>query len=182
MEAIGKPHKQQLPAGKPFRAAGSHNVEEIAMKKIQMRQVLLMLSLGVALLALPAAAQKRMGNGKVMPNYDPATEITVQGIVEEVLQISGPMEGMGRMHSMGGTHLSLKTDKETLDVHIAPSHFLEQSKFAFAKGDQVEITGSKVKVQGSEAFLAREVKKGDKALTLRDARGVPRWSMGQGRP
>ena len=62
---------------------------------------------------------------------------------------------------MGGTHLSLKTDKETLDVHIGPSHFLEQSKFAFAKGDQVEITGSKVKVQGSEAFLAREVKKGD---------------------
>ena len=105
--------------------------------------------------------------------YDPTTETTVKGTVEEVKQISGHRDGPG------GTHLILKTDKETLEVHLGPTSFLEQEKFTFAKGDQIEVIGSKVKVGGADALLAREVKKGDKTLTLRNAQGVPAWSRGR---
>ena len=75
----------------------------------------------------------------------------------------------------------LKTDKETLEVRLGPTTFLEKEKFTFAKGDQIEVTGSKVKIEGADALIAREVKKGGKTLTLRDAQGVPAWSGGRRR-
>jgi hypothetical protein len=56
---------------------------------------------------------------------------------------------------------------------------LEKEKFTFAKGDQIEVTGSKVKIGAVDALLAREVKKGDKTLTLRNAQGVSAWSRGR---
>jgi hypothetical protein len=73
----------------------------------------------------------------------------------------------------------LKTDKETLEVHLGPTAFLEKEKFTFAKGDQIDVTGSKVKIGATDALLAREVKKGDKTLTLRNAQGIPAWSSGR---
>jgi hypothetical protein len=106
--------------------------------------------------------------------YNPATETTVKGTVEEVKQIQG-----GPRSGQGGTHLILKTDKETLEVHLGPTTFLEKQKFTFAKGDQIEVIGSRVKINGADALLAREVKKGDKTLTLRNAQGVPAWSGGR---
>ena len=42
------------------------------------------------------------------------------------------------------------------------------------------IRGSRVKIDGEEAIIAREIKKGDKTLVLRDENGVPMW-RGQGR-
>jgi hypothetical protein len=133
--------------------------------------------IAIAVLALGAAstlAQRGMGQGAGRM-YDPATETTVKGTVEEVKQISGARGGPG------GTHLILKTDKETLEVHLGPTAFLEKEKFTFAKGDQIEVTGSKVKIGAADALLAREVKKGDKTLTLRNAQGVPAWSGGRRR-
>jgi hypothetical protein len=38
-----------------------------------------------------------------------------------------------------------------------------------------------VKIEGADALIAREVKKGGKTLTLRDAQGVPAWSGGRRR-
>ena len=45
-----------------------------------------------------------------------------------------------------------------------------------AKGDQIEVIGSKIKYQDADALIAREVKKAGKVLTLRHARGFPVWS------
>jgi len=73
----------------------------------------------------------------------------------------------------------VKTDEETPDVHLGASGFLARQKFEFARGDEVEITRSKVKVQGADALLARGVKKADKTLTLRDARGIPERPRGR---
>ncbi len=82
---------------------------------------------------------------------------------------------------MGGTHLDLKTGSGTFDVHLGPSGFLAAKNFKFAKGDQVEVTGSKVTFEGHDAIIAREVKMGGKVLTLRDAQGIPEWSGGRRR-
>ncbi|HXE75481.1 MAG TPA: DNA-binding protein [Candidatus Xenobia bacterium] len=130
--------------------------------------------LGVAVaLAIPAAvAQQRPGPG--MPKYDPATEVTVKGTVTEVREDTSPM-------GWPGTHLTLKTEKETWDVHVGPSSFLAGKNVSFAKGDEVEVTGSKIKYEGAGALLAREVKKGDKTLILRNAQGIPQWSRSRWR-
>jgi hypothetical protein len=113
-----------------------------------------------------------MGQGKGMPKYDPATEITIKGTVEEVKEQSCPTCGRNQT----GTHLIVRSDAGTFDAHLGPTSFLAKNKFSFAKGDQVEIIGSKVKMDGADALLAREVKKGGKTLTLRNAQGVPAWS------
>ena len=123
--------------------------------------------------AMPLAAQ---GPRKAAPVYDPSTVVTVQGTVEAVKQITGP-------RGWAGTHLTLKTESGTVDVHVGPSWFLKQKDLSFAKGDQIEVTGSKVKFENAEALLAREIKKGEKTITLRNAQGIPVWSGGRrGRP
>lgn len=110
-----------------------------------------------------------------MPRYDTATVATYKGTVEEIRQHN--RAGMAG----SGTHLIVKSDGQTLDVHLGPTDFLAAQQMTFAKGDLIEVTGSKVKFGDAEAIIAREVKKGDKTLTLRDAQGVPKWSRGRGR-
>ncbi len=141
------------------------------------------LILAVLALALPLAlAQGGGGQGKGkqrqgMPKYDPATETTVKGTVEEVKEVECQMCRMGTT----GTHLMVKSGGETMEVHLGPTTFLTDKKFSLAKGDQIEVVGSKVKMNGSDALIAREVKKGDQKLTLRDAQGIPQWSGGRRR-
>jgi hypothetical protein len=142
------------------------------MKRMSFLRVLMIAAAVLTLTAASALARggRVQGAGRM---YNPATETTVKGTVEEVKQVSGPRGGPG------GAHLILKTDKETLEVRLGPTAFLEKEKFTFTKGDQIEVTGSKVKIEGANALIAREVKKGGKTLTLRDAQGVPAWSGGR---
>jgi DNA/RNA endonuclease YhcR with UshA esterase domain len=107
-----------------------------------------------------------------MRNYDPSTETTVRGTVEQVKQVSG-------RHGWNGTHLMLKTEAGTVEVHVGPSSYITAQGFSFAQGYEVEVLGSKVKFGDSEALIAREIKHGDKMLVLRDAQGIPRWSGGR---
>lgn len=134
--------------------------------------ILLVFCVPFAVAQMPMAGQMQ-GRGPMMggaaPAYNTATEVTLKGSVEAVKQIGG-------MQSQGGTHLTLKTETETMDVHVGPSWFLQQKKMSFAKGDQVEVTGSRVKFGTEDALLAREIKKGDQTLTLRNAQGIPAWA------
>lgn len=126
----------------------------------------------------PAFAQRRGGMGQGMPMYDTKTETTLKGTVEEVKAMTGMMRGRGRMGmDMEGTHVMLKTDSETIEVHLGPSAFLKEKAIEIAKGDALEIVGSRVKVGESDALIAREVRKGETSWTLRDADGRPQWMM-----
>jgi hypothetical protein len=117
----------------------------------------------------------RSGSPAAVPRYDTSTEATLKGSVEAVKQISGPK-------GWGGTHVTLKTEKETIDVHVGPSWYLAQKQINFAKGEQIEVIGSRVKFGDSDALIAREIKKGEQTLTLRNAQGIPLWSRGRRRP
>ncbi|HLK12947.1 MAG TPA: DNA-binding protein [Candidatus Binatia bacterium] len=131
---------------------------------------------GVALLlGSGAAAQARMrgpGQGRL---YDPKTVETVRG---EVLAVERVSQGRGRGY---GVHLSLKTDKETIPVHLGPMWFLEKQKLQVKAHDQVEVTGSRVELGGKPVLIAAEIKRGDATLELRDQAGIPRWSGRRGR-
>jgi hypothetical protein len=48
-----------------------------------------------------------------------------------------------------------------------------------AKGDALDILGSRVTIDGEAVLLAREVKTGDNTWTLRDQSGRPLWGGGR---
>jgi hypothetical protein len=64
-------------------------------------------------------------------------------------------------------------------VHAGPSWFLAEKQTEFSKAEPIEVTGSRVKIGETEALIAREINKGDKTLTLRNAQGIPVWSRGR---
>jgi hypothetical protein len=115
--------------------------------------------------AFPSLAQQG-------PRYDPKTEVTVKGTVEDVREISSKGGGQAGMHAV------LKTPGGMFDVRLGPAEFWRRHGFELAKGDSIEVTGSKIKSGESEILIAREVRKGDKTVTLRDSSGVPVWSRG----
>jgi len=124
-------------------------------------------ALAVAL-AIPAMAQR--GPRQRAGNYNPATETTLTGTVEQVQPTTAPGRGMG------GLHLVLRTDAGTTDVHVGPAAYIQSKGFEFAKGDRVSVTGSEVTIDGQRVLLARDIVKGDETLQLRDAKGFPLWS------
>jgi hypothetical protein len=114
---------------------------------------------------------RSMGGGLAYNRmYDPKTVETVSG---EVLSVD--RTPFGRRGAMG-VHLTLKTDKETIPVHLGPARYVDQQGITLAAKDQIEVTGSRVTFRGKPAIIAREVKKGGQVLTLRDAAGVPAWA------
>lgn len=138
------------------------------------------LILGAATLVIAAATafaqpQQGMHMGMGMPRYDKTTETTLQGIVQEVQSQRGRMGGTG-------THLLLATDSGVVDVHLGPSNWLSEKKYEFAAGDHLQVLGSKVKINGSDALIAREIKKGDATTVLRNEDGIPQWAGGRGMP
>ncbi len=102
--------------------------------------------------------------------YNPATVETISGTVELVHRIT-PMKGMSY-----GVHLQLKTEKETISVHLGPGWYIERLDTKIEKGDKIEVKGSGVTMMDKPAIIAAEVKKGDNVLVLRDSAGIPAWS------
>jgi hypothetical protein len=109
------------------------------------------------------------GPGMGMPRYNPNTETTLSGTIEDLQLYPGYRRGTG-------THLVLKTDSGTIEVHVGPTSYIEKQKFSFTKGDRIEVLGSRVKMGAKDAFLAREITKEGKNLALRDQSGIPLWS------
>ncbi len=116
---------------------------------------------------LAAVAQGPGNRGMGFGPYNTASETTVTGTVQAVQQHPGKRGGVG-------IHLLLKTNDSTLDVHVGPSWYLDKQGVTFAEGDAVEVTGSMLKT--NDGILAREIKKGDKTLSLRNADGRPLWA------
>jgi hypothetical protein len=108
-------------------------------------------------------------SGKTM--YDPKAVETLNGEVVSIDEIK-PMDGM----MCSGIHLTLKTDKETISVHLGPSWFINNQDTKIEPKDSIQIKGSRIQFQGQSAIIAAEVTKGDQTLKLRDENGIPVWS------
>jgi len=120
---------------------------------------------------IPALIAQPQSCCKGMPQYDTTSESTITGTVQDVLQT--------QRGQVTGTHLMVKAESGVVDVRLGPTSFLTRQGFTFAKGEQVEITGSKTTINGSEVVIAREVMKDSKKLTLRDKTGRPMWTKGR---
>jgi hypothetical protein len=102
------------------------------------------------------------------PKYDPATEAKLKGTVEE-LRLDPPTGGKPV------AYLVIKSGDDKTQVFLCPKSFLDEMGVTFAMGDAVQITGSKVKRDGADLILAREVIKSGDTLTLRFNDGKPAW-------
>lgn len=138
------------------------------MKSPAFLKLLSLIAIAVLSIAPLALAQKDSGTKKPADKYDFATEVKLKGTVEDVKLDPAENEG---------THLLLKTGGETILVHVAPPEFLKEYDVSLAKGDQLTVIGSKLKIDGADEVLAREITKGDNTATLRDNKGVPVWKL-----
>jgi hypothetical protein len=102
--------------------------------------------------------------------YNPDTVENITGEVAAIDMIT-PMKGMGY-----GVHMIVKTDQETISVHLGPSWYIENQDVQIELGDQIEVKGSRILFDDSPAIIAAEVKKEDEILMLRDENGFPVWS------
>jgi len=131
---------------------------------------LIILILSIAVMFNPAFATPGTQSGVSVPKYDPATESVFKGTVEEVRDRVCPVSG-----GMG-SHVILKlADGSTIEVHLAATKFVKTYDLVFNKGDQIEVTGSKVKFEGVDTIFAREVKRGNDVFVFRDKDGKPVW-------
>lgn len=137
------------------------------MKRSHTLRVLFVAAIVLILSATVLSAQKT-GSQTIGQKYDLTTETKLKGTVDEVKVIPGPAEGI---------HLIVKSGTETYFVHVAPETFLKEMEFSVNKGDSVEVLGSKIKVDGQEEILAREITDNNNQLTLRDKKGMPIWSV-----
>ncbi|PLX83231.1 MAG: DNA-binding protein [Desulfuromonas sp.] len=146
---------------------------KIASIRIFVLPFLIFLICGQALAADGIRWRGSGGWGAGLPygrNYDPAAEQSLQGTVMR-LDRSAPVRGMA-----DGLHLILKTRDGQVSVHLGPVWFLERQDFSLEEGSSVEVVGSRVIFDGASVLIARQVKKADKVLVLRDGEGFPRWS------
>jgi hypothetical protein len=102
------------------------------------------------------------------PKYDPATEATFKAVVDE-LKLVPPTGGKPE------AYLVLKAAPAAAQVYLCPKRFLDEMGVDFKAGDEIQITGSKVKQDGADLTLAREIVKGGDTLTLRFKDGKPAW-------
>lgn len=122
---------------------------------------------GLSLATLYVAAASAQS---ALPKYDVATETKMKGTIQELkLPEKGAKEA---------ARLTLKSGDSTVDVYLCPKSFLDDMGSTLAKGDEVSLTGSKVKQGDADLVLAREVIKGSDTLVLRDDKGKPVWDWG----
>jgi hypothetical protein len=106
------------------------------------------------------------------PKYDPATETTLKGTVEELKLVppSGPKPIAYLVTKTGPDK-----DKDAVQVFLCPKSFLDQLGISFKADESIQVIGSKVKTDGADLILAREIVKGGETLTFRFQNGKPAW-------
>jgi hypothetical protein len=102
--------------------------------------------------------------------YDPKTVETISGEVVSVDTLTF-MQGMSY-----GVHVMVKTDKETVSVHLGPGWYILNQDMKIEPKDRIEVKGSRITFQGKPAIIAAEVRKGEDMMKLRDDNGFPVWS------
>jgi hypothetical protein len=133
-----------------------------------MKRLFLMLVLTAATAhAIPTTAGAEGAKGPGL--WNPATVATVAGTVESVDRIE-----MGE--SWRCVRLQVVTPEGTVQIRVGPDWFVAEKKLAFAKGDRVEVKGSRLTFSGEKAMVAGEIVRGTERIVLRDAAGRPAWA------
>ncbi len=107
--------------------------------------------------------------------YDIKTVETFQGTITKVEKVDCRRAGMYSVR------LTVQQAKESTPVYIGPAWYVEKQGVKLSEGDKIQVTGSRITVNSSQVLLAKEIKKGEQVLKLRDDRGFPLWAGRTGR-
>jgi hypothetical protein len=141
-------------------------------------KITIILALAIAIF-LPLAGdqmaelgQERLGR----PFYNIDREITIEGQIEDIR--------FEQRYEKRASFLILqvkdKISSEIYEVETAPAWFFQVD---LHQGEKIRLVGSLVEVNGGrkKLIMAREMRVQNQTITLRDRRGFPAWSGGQGR-
>src|ERR1022692_676151 len=137
-----------------------------------LRSIVVFFLVAPVLLGLTASSGQT-AQAEPEPRYDSATTVDMMTVVADLREVP-------RGSALPGTHLivrpeSAKENSETIDVYLGPANYLKDFEGTFAKGDRVQVMGSKVKYGGAAGLLARQVRRDSTTLYLRDEHGIPYW-------
>ena len=122
----------------------------------------LILAVFAILPQLPAQAQRSAPLSALRSaRYQKATEVTTSGTVQSIQAESG--SGLAK-----GSYLVLQAPPLTLTVNLAG---LPVALAPFQAGDQVQVTGSLVTINGKQVLLARQIQADGQTLVLRSLHG-----------
>lgn len=124
--------------------------------------------------AIPALAQKTEQKDSSPPKYDLQTETKSKGVVDEVNLLPFGIR-------KDFTELVLKSGDDKILIYVCPKPFQEEMGITFTKGDEIAVTGSKVKQDASDIILVRELIKGTDTFMFRDDKGKPVWDWRTGK-
>jgi hypothetical protein len=130
--------------------------------------------LGLFALLLSGAAITLVSQEKNSPTqasytYAPASEQTMRGWVVETKDFQCPVTGTV------GSHITVKSETSSIEVHLAPASFMKQYEINIRKGDNVTIVGSRITYEGKTALIAKSVAIGNETYNFRDQSGKPLW-------
>jgi hypothetical protein len=106
-------------------------------------------------------------------NWNPATVETLKGEVMTKDTITPP-KGRSAQPAVGMT--LKKEDDYAAYIHLGPQWYFDKQDLPINVGDKIEITGSKILVEGETVILVSSIKKGDKTWQFRDPQGFSYWS------
>lgn len=112
--------------------------------------------------------------------FNAATVETLKGVVVSVDSFSAMAANPAVMPAgpgmQPGIRLMLKTENDTISVHLGPAWFVENQESRILPRDSVEVTGSRITFNDKPAIIASDITKGRAVLRLRDEKGVPMWA------
>jgi hypothetical protein len=130
--------------------------------------------LGIFALLLSGAAitlvsQEKAPLNHVSYTYALTSEQTMRGWVVEAKDFQCLVTGTV------GSHITVKNETSSIEVHLAPATFMKQYEINIRKGDKVTIVGSKITYEGKSALIAKSVAIGNETYNFRDQSGKPLW-------
>jgi len=126
----------------------------------------------VGTLAVVAAVTTSAGEKKPTasdtPRYDARAEYVVKATVAGIKTHESVM-GYQDMHVI------LTTTVGDMEVHLGPVSYLAKRGFELKPGDEVVVTGCKTTWEDHPVIVARNLKAGNRSITLRNTNGKPAW-------
>lgn len=123
---------------------------------------------GAAIVLFVLALMMGVDFRRTQMTYDPAREISAKGVIQGFDEFACPASG-GEL----GTHFNLNTGTNVYQIHVAASRLMHKHDIHFTNGQQVEVTGARVRFRGKQGILAKTITAGEQTFYFRHSDGTP---------
>ena len=102
--------------------------------------------------------------------YNYRTVINFKGKIKG-MEVAPPMSGMGNAVSL----IVKSTSGTTWHVDVGPEWYVNNQQVHLKVDDEIQVTGSRVSIDGKDVILAEQIVKKKSVLALRRPAGRPYW-------